>query len=460
MKPELSRGFPAGGPHPCRETIRKGWSGPRQLTLLALVLLAACSGLDGLKIPLAIPVSTLTPLVEPESTPTPGTTAEVTPTRNLLEPGELTIWLPPEFDPQEKNPAAELLKQRLDEFEKANSVALDVRLKAVSGPSSLLDSLSAASAAAPMALPGVVALSRPDLETAALKGLLVSLDGLSTAIDDPDWYNYARDLALVQGATFSLPFAGDGLVLVYRPAKVKIPLVTWEDALKLDQPLAFPAGSPLSLTTVALYRSVGGEVEDAQRRPTLHPEKLAEVLDLYRQGAARGIFPVSITQYETDAQVWQAYQDGRVNVCITWMSAFLSARLPDSLVLPLPVMRGQASTLATGWGWAVADPLPERRAMSVHLMEWLTDAKFLAMWTEAAGFLPTRPASMDAWKDQTLKTVLGQVAVSANARPSSDIITSLGPVLEEAAVKVIRLEAEPSQAAAQAAERLLNPQTR
>ena len=47
---------------------------------------------------------------------------------------------------------------------------VEVRLKEAAGTGGLLKSLSAASAAAPLAMPAVVALSRPDLEAAALKG--------------------------------------------------------------------------------------------------------------------------------------------------------------------------------------------------------------------------------------------------------------------------------------------------
>jgi ABC-type glycerol-3-phosphate transport system substrate-binding protein len=372
----------------------------------------------------------------------------------------MALWLPPEFDPGDGSPAGELLRARLDQFEGQNNIQIEVRLKEAVGTSGLLESLSAASAAAPLAMPAVVALSRPDLESAALKGLLTPLDGLSNAIDDPDWYAYARELALVQGVTFGLPFAGDGLVLAYRPAKLSPTFATWDETLTLNEPLAFSAGSPLSLVTVSLYRSVGGEVEDAQRRPTLQPDALTQVFELYRDGAVLGLFPVWLTQFETDTQVWQAYQAGQVNACLTWTTYFMAADLPDSLITPLPRLDTRPSTLATGWAWAVADPLPERRQLSARLVEWLSEAGFLAEWTEAAGVLPTRPEAVNGWQDQSLKAILGQVAESAHARPSIDLLNSLGPGLSEATLRVIRLETEPSQAAAQAAERLANPESR
>ncbi len=111
-----------------------------------------------------------------------------------------------------------LLQARLDEFQRRNPrVSIETRVKAVSGPGGLLDSLTTASAAAPQALPDLVALPRDLLETAALKGLLLPLDNLTTALDDPDWYAYAASLARLQKNIYGLPFAGDALVLGYHP---------------------------------------------------------------------------------------------------------------------------------------------------------------------------------------------------------------------------------------------------
>jgi ABC-type glycerol-3-phosphate transport system substrate-binding protein len=436
---------------------RAGWV---WLFLCILLSVSGCTGLRSIDLPFLNAAPTMQPSPQPGATPSATPQIQVTPTDTEPAPSSLTVWIPPEFASGENDRAGVLLKSHLDEFARANRIQLDIRLKSTSGASNLLESLTATYDVAPMALPGVIALPRSDLENAALKGLVYPMDGLSTLIDDKDWYDYARQLAMVQGVTFGLPFAGDGLVMVYRPAKVITPPATWEAALKLSQPVALPAGSQQGLVTMALYRSVGGEVEDAQRRPTLQADRLSKVLDLYKQGVDRNIFPIWMAQYETDGQVWQAFQEGRVNAAIAWSSSFLNNPPPDSSALPLPSMGSAPSTLATGWVWAVADPLPARRALSVKLAEWLVDPTFLAEWSEAAGYLPTRPSVMAAWKDQTLKGIFSQVALSAQARPSNDLITSLGPVLKEAVVKIIRKEADPTQAAGAAAEQLNSSRSR
>ena len=128
--------------------------------------------------------------------------------------------------------------------------------------------------------------------------------------------------------------------------------------------------------------------------------------------------------------------------------------------MALPALDDSPHALATGWGWAVADPLPERRELSAKLAEFLSEGKFLAAWTEATGFLPTRPSALAAWTNQNLKTLLSPVAVSAQARPSVDQLSSLGPVLKEATLKVLKRESDPTQAAQSAVERLAVPEVR
>lgn len=459
--------------------------------LLLAIALSACSALEGAELPFDL--SFLTPQV---STPLPvdGTaeaigsataTAAVTsaaataqaggsggasPTGSAESPETpeesgammqpLTLWVPPEFDPASGSPAGDLLRERLGQFSAENNgVAVYVRVKAVSGPSSLLESLSAASAAAPKTLPSVVAFSRADLEAAALKELIFPLDGLSTEIDQPDWYEYARQLSLVQGSTFSLPFAGDLMVLTYRPEGLLVSPDDWPAIFRIGQPVGFPAGDPQAMMVLSLYSSLDGEVEDSQRRPTIQPELLSQVYQLLADGEQRGIFPYWLSQYETSGQVWQAYRDGRVNAAVTWVSNYLSTMPSDTVAAPLPSMDSTQQPLATAWGWAVAEPDPQRRELAVRLAEFLSDGTFLGEWTEAAGYMPARPSALAAWKNQSHKTLLSPLAVSARARPTVDQLASLGPPLKEGLLNVLKREIDPTQAAQIAAEKLAVPET-
>src|SRR5512139_2378793 len=150
--------------------------------LLVLLFSAGCTAVPSARptsLPATLPPSTLTPVFTEEVTTTPA------------GPTTLRLWLPPEFDPNSGSPAGDILKTRLDEFtSRRPGTQIEVRIKATDGSGGLLDSLTTASAAAPLALPDLVALPRPTMETAALKGLVHPFQNLSSPIDEPDWYPY------------------------------------------------------------------------------------------------------------------------------------------------------------------------------------------------------------------------------------------------------------------------------
>lgn len=387
-----------------------------------------------------------------KSPPAPKTTPKPGPTAGLVT---LTLWVPPQMDPASASESSLQLQQRLADFMHNNpGVELRLRVKAPDGPGGLLESLSAAAAAAPGAAPALVALPRSDLETAALKGLIYPLDGLTRIMDDPDWYPYARQLSLVEDSTFGLPFGGDALLLMYRPEKVGITPTDWPAVLSLGRPVIFPAADPQSPLTLALYRSAGGAIQNAQRRPVIQAEALGEVLSLYANGARQGCFPYWLAQYTSDSQAWQAYREGRANFLVTWSSKYLVELPPDSSAIPLPAMGADEYAFSSGWMWSVSDPDAERRAISIRLAEFLVGSDFLAQWPAGLGYLPVRPSSLSAWSDQSQRALVEQMALAGQVTPPNDLAASLGPVLQEATMQIIKNQIDPSQAAEAAAARL------
>ena len=443
--------------------------------LLVSALLAGCSSIS-IELPrLFLPATaTVVPsvVVFPSATPPPpAPQATSTPLTGTSLPGtavptpvseqKLIIWLPSQFDPAGDNIAAGALRQRLAAFESENpGVKIEVRVKAASGPGGLLEALSTASAAAPDAVPALIAVSRTDLESAALKGLVFSLDGLTQIMEDTDWYTYARQLSQIQGSTFGLPFAGDALVLVYRPARLGPPPASWDALMRLGQPVVFPVTDPQGLFSLTLYRMLDGSVQDDQRRPVLQPDVLSKALKLYAEGAQQGVFPYWLAQIQTERQAWQAYHDGRAQWLVTWGSTYLTELPADSVPMALPALGEKPLTLATGWVWALSDPLPERRALAARLAEYLVQPDFLAGWSASVRLLPPRPSSLSTWKDASLRGIFHQVALSAELRPANDLMSALGPALENATSGVIKREIDPGPAAQNAAERLQNPATK
>ena len=330
------------------------------------------------------------------------------------------------------------------------SLQIEVRVKAESGPASLINSLTATQAAAPSIMPDLVALSRADLEAATASGLLHPLDGLSTLPDDPDWYPYARQMAHIQNTTLGLPFAGDALALVgYR-----YPLPSdWNDLPK-ETLFIFPAASPRALFSLSLYLSAGGKLQDDQGRPALDETIMADVLSLYLPSPENAFFPTSVTTYENDEQAWNAFREQRGNLVVSWTSRYL-AEQPASLALAsLPGLETSPYSLAAGWSWALAGSDPEIQPLAVELAEFLSDSQFLAAWTQAAGYLPTRPTALSSWSDANVQIILTQIAESAHLLPGQDLLATLGPLFSEATLSVLNEEQLPLDAAQAASEQL------
>lgn len=418
---------------------------PRILRLvvsLGFMFSAGCSSLEPLLASLTPPSPIPTGTARATSTPPPlpTGTASIEPQTPILR-----VWLPSQFNLAAENRAAEMLSERLTEFESQHSdLKIEVRIKQAEAEGDLLNALSVTSGAAPGALPDLVLLSRSDLELAALLGLLHPIDGLSTTLDDPNWYSYAQQLARIQNTVYGLPFLGDTLVLIYYPELG--PFVTWEDVLSSDGDLVFPAGNPQALVGLSLYASAGGEVLDPQGLPMLDQEVLTRVLTFVEEGVSTETFPASLANITNDAQALQIYRAGSANKAIVWYLNFQPSE--DGAVISLPGLDEMSFSYATGWVWALAGANLENQQLAVELAEFLVAEDFLAEWTRATGYLPTRPSLVEE-ADRTMTAILE----SAHPIPSNDVLVVLGPLMQEALTRVLNGE-RPEDVAGSIVEKL------
>lgn len=434
---------------------------------LILVTLVGCTGLpsspgsdfSGTAVPTKNPpMTTLTGSAEGAKPLIPTTTqATINPTQVAGEQF-VRIWLPPDFDPEANSLANELLKARLDEFMAENpGVRLEVRVKALDGPGGMLDSLIAANAAAPSALPDLVLLSRPLLESATVKGLLYPYDGLTSIMEDGNWFEYARQLAQVKTKTYGIPFAGDIMVLVYALSSVKTAPPSLQAVLSQGGAVLFPAADPQALFTLCIYLAEGGKLQDMQGRPILEEATLTNVLSYYQQASISEVMPYTLTQYSYDQQVWEALLGGQSPIAVTWTSTYLRSsqdKRENLAIAPLPTPDGEPFSLATGWSWALAGQDAVRRSLSVKLAEFLVNKDFLAKWTWAAGYLPPRLDALEDWQaPDTFKDIV-QIADTAKLLPSADLVSILGPALEQAVLDVIAGKSDAKSAAKSAIDQI------
>jgi multiple sugar transport system substrate-binding protein len=424
------------------------------LGLMLVFMLTACDLL-----PLEVDWSWLTGETEsvPETmTPsvsdlTPTAQAEVIPTPSG-PPDTLTIWLPPDMDPQGADQAAQVLKAQLEAFELENGITIHTRVKSRQGPGGLLDALTATSAAAPSVLPDIIALSRDDLETAALKSLVFSMDGKTMVIDEVDWFPYAHELALIQGSIYGVPFTGDALGVIYRSDIISPAPNTWFDLNTTTSEIAFAANDAQANVSLALYQAAGGSVQDNQNRPMLEVEPLTAVLNLYKESVDIEAYRQLVLQLQNEEQAWLAYNNEQAQAAIVPVSIYLQQKPANTGMITIPPVKEMTLTTGSGWVWALATAQPERQALSVGLMEALSESAFLSEWNEAYGGMPPRPSAVDAWQDAGIRSLISQISVMTILRPSSSITASLGPVIRDAVIQVLHDNVEPAVAAQKAVE--------
>ena len=416
--------------------------------LIPLIIFSGCAGL---------PVTASLGTSAPGLTDTPPVTPAITTMPTLQTPAgpvALCLWLPMEFDPSAENAAARLLQTQLKEFQTRRNIHLEVRIKDLEGVGGMINALTTASSAAPLAMPDLVLLPRPALETAALKGLLYSFDDFTNLMEDPDWFEYARQLALIQESTYGIPFAGDALVMLYRSGIINRPPENWGTVLSAQSTLIFPAGDPQAFFTLAEYEASGGAIQDNAGRPMLDQNILTNVLIFFQQAQVAGKMPYWLSQFENDQQAWQAYKDNRASIVISWSSRYLKELPIDTMATLLPTPDGKDFTLATGWVWALTSINLERRALSAELAEFLVASDFSATWSEASGYLPPRPTALQKWHNIPSMTLVNEIETSAHLIPPSDVLVMVGQVLEEATIKVLKQESDAVTAAQEAIKKI------
>lgn len=419
------------------------------LGITALLLIMGCTTTPPAAITATvddIATATITQIPTQTNTPTPE------------GPISLTIWVPPEFDPAADNRGANILQARLDEFtERRTDSEIVVRVKAIDGPSGLLESLTTASAAAPSALPDLVAMPRHLLEVAAIKGLLHPYNDQASLEEGLDWYDYALELGHLQQSTFGLPFAGNPMLFVYRTTSIDEPPTTYSATLTTPGTLSFPAADPQALYPIALYQAGGGDILDEQERPYLDQEGLQDVYEFMATGAASGLIPTWTTQLQDGETAWQAFLDNQSEMVIAWANTYLIEGLADTAATHVPTENGATFSLANGWVWALANNELSHQELSNELAEFLTESMFLSRWTTATGYFPPRPNAMSTWQTTSLRSFAHQVSLSAEVIPPADVLSALGQPIREGTIGVINQQLTPDIAAQTAADQVNEP---
>ena len=409
-----------------------------------MLLLSACTALGveiespwlNTQIPnLGTPTPPLAESPTPElSEPEPTSTV-------VLEHNKLILWFPPELSPLEDTAAGEILFKKIDSFSKAHDIEVEIRIKDHTGTGSLLDSLTASSLAAPHTSPDLVVLSADDLRVARGRELIFANEQLKGLMDGTDWYPFGEELAQMDTEVSALPIMANPLVMVYRQDSLSPPSNDWQDVSTNFGYFGFAADDPQAEYMLMLYQALGGKVMDAQGRAILEEESLLAALTVLREG--RGSLHISnlTPGFQTGDQVWGAYINRNIDTAVVPLSIVLNHNFESNH--PLPALTEPETTLGDGYGWALGNADPIRQELAVDLIKELSEADFLAEWTEALGWLPARSSALEKWENEDLKPALLTLGQATKLYPPEEIINRLGPALRNASLLILKESADP-----------------
>lgn len=437
------------------------WLKPVTLLFAILVLLvsAGCEAILSIDFPweehAGVPTKTPVPVLStPTATPIPTkVNVEATATQAPRQT-RMVIWLPPEFDPEADNEAARLLKARLENFARKNKIELDVRLKNPIGNSNLIESLIATNGAAPDNLPAVVLLRRQDLDAAYARGLVYNNDELASMAGAIDWYSFARETVSYDGVSYGLGLFGDPMVLVYKAQSELIPGNDWFSMHDNFGYFGFAADDSQGRFLLLLYLAAGGETRDAQNHLVLQEEPLAQALQVLKDLVNTKHINNAVLEMQTQSAVWQAYKNWQLDTAAMPASIALKALVSEETGYPVPAFNQPDFTLTESWALALTHPDESQQALGLLLMQDLTNTDFLAKWSEALGYVPAKSASLGAWTNVELKPALEKTMNIALLYPRDETINSLGPILRNATLMILRDNASVEDAVQAALEGL------
>ncbi len=416
--------------------------------LLAATLLVSCSG----------QAAGTTPAPGPESSPTFAPTT-IPPTPTPSPNGNLVLWLVPRFAPTTDNPAGALLLERLQAFEENHpGLIITTRIKQESGSGGVLETLQAATIAAPATLPDIVTLDVQMLDEAALENLIIPLDGLLPTPSAPSWYDFSLAASMIDGGHYGLPFAADGEVLAYNTGAYPAPPRAWSDLLDGPAQFMFPAGDTQAAFTINQYLAIGGAITSNAGSPMLEVGPLTEVFAFYEALNTADVLPLVSRQYSNAAETWSLLNSGKAVAALAPLSTFFATYYPIfTSAVALPSRTSAGSIFAETWSWAIVPGDPARQALAAELLQWLSDPEFLGPWTDALNMLPPSAGALAAWPDGSKASIASRLVTNAQTKPADEILDALGPPIQNAIVQVLLNVATPEEAAAAVIAALQSP---
>lgn len=424
----------------------------RILAAVIGLLLAACAPGDG-TVQITTEPLTLPTLAPTQLPPTPAATPEAT----AALPLELVVWWPEPVAPVGDIQASVILTEQTDGFLAANpDILLESRLKKPRDVGGIMETLRAASAVAPGALPDVTLLRRDDLLAAVRDGLAQPLEGHVSSAVLGNLYTAALELGQVGGQLYGLPYMLEVQHVAYWGDFPSGDFATFEEVLALQRPFVFPAGVTNGLSGVFLlqYLSAGGNLSDFSTGE-LNADALQAALTFYEEAVAAGLVDATLLNYGVYADYQAALQDGSLPAAVVPSTAYLGFGAAGQALAfaPIPMQAGQPTTMLDGWLWVITTPNTDRQAVAARFLDWLSQVERQSRYSQAIHMLPAlrgalRQAGINAAYGDFVTQLIGNAVL-----PPPEITSS---VLARAMQNALSAVISGQRAAADATQDVIN----
>jgi len=365
----------------------------------------------------------------------------------------LTLWTTEAFSPTQATAPGRILAAQA-----ASLPDLQLRfvLKQPYGQAGILRYLLTTGNVVPALLPDLAFIDVDEVNLAVQDGLVQPLAPLLPPDLVSDLYAFARDACTFGSQLYCLQFQADLDHLVYNSFRLERPPASWTGVLSQSVPYVFPAGGQGGLVNdsfLVQYEAVKLRSEETARdAPFLDEPSLVAVLQFYRDGVSRGVFPPAILDHHSTDDSWLAYRAGQAAMAQVSAHRYLAERSQAVFArpAPIPAISGPAAPISRGWALVLITPYPARQAAAVRFLEQWLSPEINAAWNQAAGTLPTRQAALARWDPMDGYTsFLQPQLLTARPRPPVPSYSQVAAALQRAVEAVLTGELTPEKAAAE-----------
>lgn len=339
------------------------------------------------------------PLLLPSQAPTTSVpTLASTPEVTEASPLNLTIWWPEPLSPVGDIRVSAALSEQIDAFEAENpGLVIETRLKKPRDLGGIMETLRAASAVAPGALPDLTLLRREDLLAGVQAGLVQPLEGRVSSAIVGNLYTAALELGQVNGQLYGLPYVLDVQHIAYWGDFPSGDFSTFDNVLARQRAFTFPATGSAGINPVFLlqYLSAGGSLADISIGE-VNTDALRAVLGFYQQAVAAGLVNPAVLNYSSDNDYLAALQARTIPAGVVSSTAYLGLGADGQPLAfaPIPVQAGQPTTVLNGWLWVLTTTNTDRQAVASDFLDWMLDVERQSQYSQAAHMLPSLRASL------------------------------------------------------------------